>query len=242
MTVRQTFHSFRSSRAIAATAVALVMAAAGSPAFAAERSNPEGGATLWARQHPKQMTKLEKASGNLLYDRIEAANDLMGRHQYSDARVKLSAAEDTAGAIIAMDPAIAVAAQLGDAAHNLPLESTDKFREELRPIYVRLEDLARVEPDVAGQATANLKKAEAKARNGDLIVAQQEIQSIEENVRASAVYFPIQTVYRQMDEVQKDLSPANVTDLKASGDRHNLAKAENWLANYLTDNKANTKA
>jgi hypothetical protein len=243
MTAQLNFHKNRGFGVVLTTAVALAMTAAAVPAFADAPLKPIGGASLWASQHSKQMKTLQKSAGKLLIDRLQQTNDLIKKGDYTGSQMKLAAAQDTAGAIVAMDPAIAVSAQLADAARNLPLENMDRFRAELTPIYARLDDLSNVKPALAQKAGSELQHAEAIAGKGDITTAQQQIKAIEDEVRAGAVYFPIQTVYRQIDKASKNIASTNtITASMTAKARDDIAKAQNWMSAYVKTSGTNGKA
>lgn len=213
-------------RVIAVAAIALMTAGVGLPALAA--TSPDAAKNLslsedWTNPH---MATLADSSSQLLLQRIRSAQDMISAGKLAAARNDLDAAKDTAGAIRTMLPFVAIADQIKEAKTVLLDGRLEQFRQDLLPVYARLDEMSDFAPNLAADTKVNLKRAEFMADHGRIVGAAKAIDDISCSITASNVYIPAVYVYDRLAAAQSALSEARPN---VGAAKHAVADAENVL-------------
>lgn len=220
------FASYTPQR-LAVFMIAIAVATVGLPARATSTEtvniSPD-----WVNQ---DMAQLAASSGRLLLKRVEAAENMIESDQLGAARNELQAAETTAGAIKAMMPFVVVVDQIRDAKNRLLVEDADRFREDLLPIYARLDEMSLYAPKVAKEAKGHLKQAEDQVAKGKTQEAGKAMEAARERLTESTVYLPVDYVYGQVAAARIALSG---TEPDAATAKRAVENAERSLVTVVT--------
>lgn len=196
----------RATRAIAASALVVGLAAAALPASAADRDGASEPVTAIRGTADANMERLAQSSEQLLVQRIEAAKTMIDTRRYADAREKLDAAEDTAGAIKTMLPFIVVADDIEALQNKIASGNTADVADDLLPIYLKLDDMALYAPSLSEDARLKLKQAERDIHRDKIADARKALDEARRFVTDSSVYVPVGPVYQQVAVARAALS------------------------------------
>jgi hypothetical protein len=114
------------------------------------------------------------------------------------ARGNLVAAHRLNYSALQMMPFLSVTEDVFNAKGKLAMGETDRFYDELLPIYSQLDTLALYAPEAATKAIGHLKKAERLARKGNSKVAMDSLTDLMDIVSKTTVYMPVLYVEGQI--------------------------------------------
>ena len=175
--------------------------------------------------------KLAKASEGFLLHHINTAEDYINAGDYQLADDSLDRAMDTAGAIKAMMPFVVVADQIREARNRLLGEGPEYMQDNMKTIFVRLDEMSLYAPKVALRAKMLLSDAQEAAKDGKTTAAVKGFDRAIAAIKSTSVYMPVDYVYAQVDAAHWDL---NKPGHDAADARQALAKARQRLIPQVT--------
>jgi hypothetical protein len=164
--------------------------------------------------------KLAKSSEGFLLDHINTAEDYIDAGDYQLADQSLDRAMDTAGAIKAMLPFVVVPDQIREARNRLLGEGPEYMQDDMKSIFVRIDEMSLYAPNVALKAKILLSDAQEAANAGKKMAAVKGLDRAVAAITATSVYMPVDYVYAQVDAAHWDLNKPG----------HDVAEAKQALA------------
>jgi len=144
------------------------------------------------------MEKLVAHTGREVVHHLVAAAAALDKKDSGKARGNLVAAHRLNYSAMQMMPFLSVTEDVFNAKGKLAMGETDRFYDDLLPIYSQLDDLALYAPEAAKKATGHLKNAEGLARKGKSKEALDSLKDVMDVVSKTTVYMPVLYVEGQL--------------------------------------------
>lgn len=149
----------------------------------------------WNRRH---IEKLVEHTGREVVHHLVAAAEALDKNESGKARGNLIAAQRLNYSVMQMMPALSVTEDVFNAKGKLAMGETDRFYEDLLPIYSEIDDLAVYVPRAAQKARHHLSKSENLAREGQTKQAMASLGEVMEIISETTVYLPVLFVEGQI--------------------------------------------
>lgn len=183
------------------TILATTVASAAQPPNSLEETVVNEG---WASSPGMQQIAVH--SGREIVHHLSAAQAALEKGDSGKALGNVIAASRLNDSVMRMAPYITVSEDLFNAKGKLALEETDRFYDELLPIYAELDEMEAYSPKVAQQARGKLKQAEELSRTGKSDEAANNVQEVISMLAETDVYLPVVYVHGQLEAAQNALS------------------------------------